>query len=153
MRSESTSALGQPRLTKPILGEICGMGRNMENKRLLYAIGVSQSAGGVPMGRHINIPTTRTQCIGAWLASPEGTPRGGIVVIQDIYGVTPHIRDVCERLAKAGYTGVAPAFFDHLESDAELAYDRAGTRRGKSLVDELGMQRPLEDVASAAEAI
>jgi len=105
------------------------------------------------MGRHINIPTTRTQCIGAWLASPEGTPRGGIVVIQEIYGVTPHIRDVCERLAKAGYTAVAPAFFDHLESDAELAYDRAGTRRGKSLVDELGMQRPLEDVASAAEAI
>ncbi len=105
------------------------------------------------MGQHINIPTTRTQCIGAWLARPEGTPRGGIVVIQEIYGVTPHIRDICERLAEAGYTAVAPAFFDHLESDTELAYDRAGTLRGKSLVDELGMQRPLEDVASAAEAV
>ncbi len=105
------------------------------------------------MGQHINLPTTRTRCIGAYLARPAGEPRGGIVVIQEIYGVTPHIRSVADRLAEAGYTAVAPAFFDHLEGGVELAYDRAGTHRGKSLVQELGMQRPLEDVASAAEAI
>lgn len=105
------------------------------------------------MGQHINIPTTRTQCIGAYLAKAEGKPKGGIVVIQEIYGVTPHIRSVADRLAAAGYTAVAPAFFDHLESNVELAYDKAGTERGKALVQELGMQRPMEDVASAAEAI
>lgn len=105
------------------------------------------------MGQHINIPTTRTQCIGAYLAKAEGKPKGGIVVIQEIYGVTPHIRDVADRLAAAGYTAVAPAFFDHLESGVELDYDKAGTERGKALVQELGMQRPMEDVASAAEAI
>lgn len=105
------------------------------------------------MGQHINLPTTRTQCIGAYLAKAEGKPKGGIVVIQEIYGVTPHIRSVADRLAAAGYTAVAPAFFDHLESDVALAYDKAGTERGKALVQELGMQRPMEDVASAAEAI
>ncbi|HET7664344.1 MAG TPA: dienelactone hydrolase family protein [Rhodanobacteraceae bacterium] len=105
------------------------------------------------MGQHINIPTTRTQCIGAYLAKAEGKPKGGIVVIQEIYGVTPHIRSVADRLAAAGYTAVAPAFFDHLESGVELAYDKTGTERGKALVQELGMQRPMEDVASAAEAI
>lgn len=105
------------------------------------------------MGQHINIPTTRTQCIGAYLAKAEGKPKGGLVVIQEIYGITPHIRSVVDHLAAAGYTAVAPAFFDHLESGAELAYDRAGTEHGKALVQELGMQRPMEDVASAAQAI
>jgi carboxymethylenebutenolidase len=105
------------------------------------------------MGQSINIPTSRTQCIGAYLAKPEGKPRGGIVVIHEIYGVTPHIRDVADRLAAAGYMAVAPAFFDHLESGVELAYDRGGTNRGKALANELGMTLPLEDVGSAARAI
>lgn len=105
------------------------------------------------MGQPVNIPTSRTQCIGAYLARPDGPPKGGIVVIQEIYGVTPHIRSVADRLADAGYTAVAPAFFDHLESGVELPYDRAGTNRGKALVQELGMQLPLEDVGSAAAAI
>lgn len=105
------------------------------------------------MGQHVNIPTSRTQCIGAYLAKPERTPKGGIVVIQEIYGVTPHIMSVADRLAVAGYTAVAPAFFDHLESGAVLAYDRTGTDRGIALVKELGMQLPIEDVGSAAQAI
>lgn len=105
------------------------------------------------MGQPINIPTSRTQCIGAYLAKAEGKPKGGIVLIQEIYGVTAHIRSVADRLAAAGYTAVAPAFFDHLESGVELAYDQAGTTRGKALVTELGVQLPLEDVGSAAAAI
>lgn len=105
------------------------------------------------MAQHIHIPSTRTQCIGAWSSRPEGTPKGGIVVVQEIYGVTPHIRDICDRLAASGYTAIAPAFFDHLESDVELPYDRSGTERGKALVNELGLQRAMEDVASAGEAI
>jgi len=105
------------------------------------------------MGQHINIPTSRTQCIGGYLAQPEGRPKGGVVVIQEIYGVTGHIRDVADRLAAAGYTAIAPAFFDHLEAWLELNYDDVGTARGKGLVAELGLDRPREDVASAAEAI
>lgn len=105
------------------------------------------------MGEHINIPTSRTQCIGGYLAQPQGKPKGGVVVIQEIYGVTPHIRDVADRLAEAGYTAIAPAFFDHLEAWLELDYDDVGSARGKALVTELGLERPLEDVASAAEAI
>jgi carboxymethylenebutenolidase len=105
------------------------------------------------MGQDITLPTAGTHCIGAYLAKADDAPRGGVVVIQEIYGVTAHIRDVADRLAQAGYTAVAPAFFDYLETGVELAYDQAGTRRGKALVDELGMPRAIEAVASAAEAI
>jgi carboxymethylenebutenolidase len=105
------------------------------------------------MGQSINIPTSGTQCIGAYLAQPAGKPKGGIVVIQEIFGVTAHIRDVADRFAEQGYTAVAPAFFDHLESGVELPYDMVGVNRGKRLVAELGLERALEDVASAAESI
>jgi len=105
------------------------------------------------MGQHINIPTTRTQCIGGYLAQPQGKPKGGIVVIQEIFGVTAHIRRVADRFAEHGYTAIAPAFFDHLESGVELDYDQVGANKGRQLVNELGLERALEDVASAAESI
>ncbi len=105
------------------------------------------------MGQQINLPTGGTQCIGAYLARPEGTPKGGVVVIQEIFGVNEHMRNVADRFAAAGYTAVAPAFFDHLETGVELGYDEEGFARGRRLVGELGLDRALEDVASAAEAI
>jgi carboxymethylenebutenolidase len=105
------------------------------------------------MGQQINLPTSGTQCIGAYLATPPGKPKGGIVVIQEIFGVNAHMRSVVDGFAELGYTAIAPAFFDHLETGVELGYDEAGYAKGKQLVGELGLDRALEDVASAAEAI
>lgn len=105
------------------------------------------------MGQQINLPTTRTQCIGAYLAKPAGRPKGGIVVIQEIFGVNAHMRRVVDRFAEHGYTAIAPAFFDHLETGVELDYDEAGYAKGRQLIGELGLELALEDVASAAEAI
>jgi carboxymethylenebutenolidase len=105
------------------------------------------------MGQSIHLPTAGTQCIGAYLARPEGKPRGGIVVIQEIFGVNAHMRRVVDGFAASGYTAIAPAFFDHLETGVELGYDEEGYARGKQLTGELGLDRALEDVASAAEAI
>jgi len=105
------------------------------------------------MGQNINLNTTRMQCIGAYLAKPSGKSKGGIVVIQEIFGVNEHIRHVADGFAKEGYTAIAPCFFDHLESGVELGYNEEGYARGKALVTELGLDRAVEDVASAAEAI
>ena len=63
------------------------------------------------------------------------------------------MRSVVDRFAEAGYTAIAPSFFDHLETGVELGYDEAGFSKGKQLVTELGLERAVEDVASAAEAI
>lgn len=105
------------------------------------------------MGKQINLPTSGTQCIGAYLAEAEGKPKGGLVVIQEIFGVNPHIRTVADRFAAMGYTAVAPAFFDHLETGVEMDYSNESMAKGKQLVMELGLDRAVEDVASAAEAI
>ena len=44
----------------------------------------------------------------AYVAQPAGPARGGLVVLQEIFGVNSHIRSVCDRLAGAGYVAVAP---------------------------------------------
>lgn len=105
------------------------------------------------MGQRINLNTSGTQCIGAYVAKAEGKPKGGIIVGQEIFGVNKHIREVTDGFAAHGYTAIAPAFFDHVESDVELHYDPADTAKGIALVREVGFDRAIEDVASAAESI
>lgn len=105
------------------------------------------------MGEILSLPTRKTQCIGAYVARPAGTARGGIVVVQEIFGVNAHMRNVTDRFAEHGYVAIAPAFFDHVESGVELGYDEAGFKRGRELIGEISFETALEDVASAAEAI
>jgi carboxymethylenebutenolidase len=105
------------------------------------------------MGQQIQLNTSRMHCIGAYLARAAGPPKGGIVVVQEIFGVNAHIRAVTDRFAEHGFTTIAPAFFDHVESGVELGYDEAGYRRGQELVREIPFDLALADVASAAESI
>ena len=105
------------------------------------------------MGDTIQLNTTGTQCIGAYVAKPQGAPKGGIVVVQEIFGVNRHMRDVTDRFAAHGYVAIAPAFFDHVETGVELGYDDAGMKRGRALVGELSFEQAIADVASAAESI
>jgi len=105
------------------------------------------------MGGHVRLNTAGMHCIGAYLAKANGTPRGGLVVVQEIFGVNAHIRAVADRFAMLGYTAIAPAFFDHIEADVELDYDTGSFARGKQLASDVGMERAMQDVASAAESI
>ncbi|RPH45752.1 MAG: dienelactone hydrolase family protein [Burkholderiales bacterium] len=90
----------------------------------------------------------------AFVARPEGDPKGCVVVAQEIFGVNDHIRWViAEQYARAGYLAVAPAFFDRIEPDVELGYTPEGTARGRALVDALGLDAPLRDIRAAAQQI
>lgn len=96
--------------------------------------------------------TLLTPCgtVQAWLAQPEAASRGAVVVVQEIFGVTGHVRDVCERLAQAGFTALAPAYLDLIEPDVTLPYDRAGSRRGVALVNKLGLDCAVDVTEAAA---
>ena len=99
------------------------------------------------VGQQISLNTSRMQCIGAYLARPDGPPKGGIVVVQEIFGVNAHMRRVTDRFAERGYTAIAPAFFDHVETGVELGYDEAGYKRGQELVREISFELAIADVA------
>ena len=60
--------------------------------------------------------------LGAYVAKPAGDTQGGVVVIQEIFGVNRHIRAVADGYAAAGYVAIAPQIFDRVERQVELGY-------------------------------
>ena len=105
------------------------------------------------MGKTLELKTADGQQLSAYLAEPTGPSKGGIVGMQEIFGVNPHIRSVADRYAAAGYTAIAPAVFDPVEKNVELGYDQAGMQKGIELVTKLGFDRAVAGVEAAAQAI
>lgn len=90
----------------------------------------------------------------AFVARPEGEPRGCVLVVQEIFGVNDHVRWVAtEQFARAGWLAVAPAFFDRIESGVELGYGPEGFARGRALVAELGTDAPMRDLRAAQRQV
>jgi carboxymethylenebutenolidase len=102
------------------------------------------------MGTRVRLEVPGHGTVGGWLASPEAAPHGGLVVVQEIFGVNAHIRAVTERYARDGLLALAPALFDPVERDAELAYDEAGFEAGRALASALGFERAVAIVEAAA---
>jgi carboxymethylenebutenolidase len=74
------------------------------------------------MGTQVELTATDGHRLSAYLAEPKSAPRGGIVVIQEIFGVTRHIRAVADQYAAAGFLAVAPALFDRVERNVDVPY-------------------------------
>ena len=87
----------------------------------------------------------------AWRADPNGRPRGGVVVVQEIFGVNSHIRAVTDRFAAEGYLAVAPAIFEHVEKGFEVGYDPESRARGMAIAGKTDREQMLKDVAAAIE--
>lgn len=105
------------------------------------------------MGHWLRLTADDGHDLAAYRAEPEGTPRGGLVVAQEIFGVNSHIRAVCDRFAAAGYDTVAPALFDRVERDAEMGYEPEDIARGRALKDRASLAGALRDVAAARAAV
>jgi carboxymethylenebutenolidase len=91
--------------------------------------------------------------ISGWRADPVGAPKGGLVVVQEIFGVNAHMREVCDRYAAAGFVALAPAYFDPVEHGVELGYDQEGIDRGKALIEKLGLERATAITRAAADQL
>jgi carboxymethylenebutenolidase len=68
----------------------------------------------------VDHPDTHHGPVRAWQALPDGTPQGGLVVVQEIFGANPHIRSVAERFAAEGYAVLAPSFFDLIDGQKPI---------------------------------
>jgi carboxymethylenebutenolidase len=91
--------------------------------------------------------------LSAYHVLPAEPPRGGLVVLQEIFGVNSHIRRVADGFAEKGYEVLAPALFDRLEPGVELGYDAEGMAKGRTFPQRLGWDGPLRDVAAAVAAL
>lgn len=91
--------------------------------------------------------------LGAYRADPSGKPRGAIVVIQEIFGVNPHIRSICDRLAETGYVAIAPALFDRSERDFQSGYSPDEIEHARSFIADADWDAMVRDTEAARTAV
>jgi carboxymethylenebutenolidase len=89
----------------------------------------------------------------AYEARPHGAARGALVLLQEIFGVTAHIRRVCNGYAAHGYHVVAPSLFDRIRPGIELGYSQADAATGRDLRSRIGWTQVLADVVAARQRL
>src|SRR5471032_2529315 len=90
---------------------------------------------------------------GAYLSLPRGGKGPGIVLLQEIFGVNQHIRNVADQYAADGYVVLAPDLFWRSGARIELGYDGAGWKRAVELMNALDMGKAQSDLAATAKAL
>lgn len=104
------------------------------------------------MGQFIQLRAADGQSIPAYVAQPAGKPKGGIVVIQEIFGVNSHIRSVADGYAAQGYLAVAPAIFHRVKPEVELGYTQEDMSAGmalKTATEALPSPGVMQDIQAA----
>jgi carboxymethylenebutenolidase len=104
------------------------------------------------MGETIRLRASDGFELSAYRAAPSGTPRGGLVVIQEIFGVNGHIRRVADGYAAEGFVAIAPALFDRIEPGLELGYGQDDIERGRGLKARAPTDAALRDISAARDA-
>src|SRR5437868_7096854 len=104
------------------------------------------------MGENIQLKAADGHTLSAYRAGDPLAPRG-LVVVQEIFGVNRHIRNVCDRFAAEGYAVIAPALFDRAQPGIELGYAQEDVARGREWRGRLTEQGVLDDIGAAAEAL
>jgi carboxymethylenebutenolidase len=105
------------------------------------------------MGQMIELKAKDGQTISAYRAEPKDKPRGGLVVIQEIWGVNSHIRNVADGYAADGYLVIAPALFDRIERGVVMdEYTNETMQKGFGYMQKVNIDNALLDVRAAVEA-
>jgi carboxymethylenebutenolidase len=105
------------------------------------------------MGEMVTLTAEDGHRLSAYRATPAGTPRGGLVVIQEIFGVNSHIKNVTDGFAADGYVALAPALFDRVERDFETGYTPADIERGRMVRGKLQIEDAVKDVRAAVKEL
>jgi carboxymethylenebutenolidase len=114
---------------------------------------LTQTIAFIPFMTEIEIRVTETKIpnellqIEAYLAEPIAPGRyPAIVVIQEIFGVNSHIREVTDRLAREGYVAIAPAIFQRTAPGFNAGYSESETKQGRVYKDQTQASQLLSDL-------
>jgi carboxymethylenebutenolidase len=105
------------------------------------------------MGSLIELTASDDFRLSAYRADPAGTPRGALVVAQEIFGVNGHIQFVCDGFAADDYVAIAPALFDRYEPGVNLGYSPQEIARGRELKEAAKVNSVLLDVSAARDSV
>ena len=104
------------------------------------------------MGQVLELKAEDNNTFSAYISQPLEKPIGGLVILQEIFGVNSHIKEITDLYASKGYLSIAPALFDRIESDIELEYDEEGVNKGRKL-KELCDKDALKDIDAAISVV
>jgi carboxymethylenebutenolidase len=103
------------------------------------------------MGRMIELTASDNRKLSAYRADPAGKPRGGLVVIQEIFGVNSHMKSVADGFAADGYLAIAPALFDRVQSNVDLGYTPEDIGKGREIRAKVTNDMAMKDVEAAVK--
>jgi carboxymethylenebutenolidase len=101
------------------------------------------------LGQKLKLTTSDNHTLGAYRADPSGKPKGGLVVIQEIFGVNHHIRAMCDRFAAIGYAAIAPQVFDRFVRDFESGYSPDEIAHARSYLGNLNFDLMMKDIEAS----
>jgi carboxymethylenebutenolidase len=101
------------------------------------------------VGKMIELTASDGHKLSAYRAEPKGKPRGGLIVVQEIFGVNGHIRSVADGYAGDGYLVAAPAFFDRVERGLDIGYTPPDIERGRAFIPKMQWDKVMLDAGAA----
>lgn len=105
------------------------------------------------MGSFQNITSADGFVLPAYIAQPSGTPKGAIIVLQEIFGLNSHIQAVTDGYAAQGYLAIAPSTFHRVKADVNLGYTPEDIQTGIALkaAAEAVLPQVMLDVQAAVD--
>ena len=103
------------------------------------------------MSKVVKLQASDGHELDAYVAQPDGKPWGGLVVVQEIFGVNQHIRSVADRFAQEGFYAVAPALFDRVQRNLELTDAGEDMQKGMAAAQKINIDDAVKDVDAALQ--
>jgi carboxymethylenebutenolidase len=104
-------------------------------------------------GRMIELSGAGGFKLGAYHVEAEGARKGGLILIQEIFGVTDHIKDLCDGFAHDGYEVIAPSLYDRIEKGFAVGYGDDGRKRGLEASQTTPVDQATGDVQAAFDLL
>ena len=99
----------------------------------------------------INLTAADGHSFEAFHAAPKGASKGGLVILQEIFGITDQLKGVARAYARDGYDTIIPAVFDRVKPGTVFGFDQA--EPGRDMAYGLLLDKVMLDVDAAAARV
>ncbi|WP_454631793.1 dienelactone hydrolase family protein [Bradyrhizobium cenepequi] len=89
----------------------------------------------------------------AYRADPAEPPKGAVVVVQDVFGITPEIQSITDAFAAKGYVAIAPSLFDRVKQGVSLDPDESGEADVTAIIEQISKTQAISDIQATVNAV